>query len=119
MAPRKNTVALEVELEEIKKSLNFMSDELSKVAKQQMLLDLMGEIKQLRTIIKEKDNKISDLERRIEDLEQNTRMEDVIINGLDTTHRSYASTTNGKSKDGEDAPIEELQTLERQVIKFI
>lgn len=119
MAPRKNTVPLEKELEEIKKSLNFMSHELSKVAKQQMLLDLMDEIKQLRNIIKEKDNKINDLERRIEDLEQYTRMEDVIIIGQDTTHRSYASTTTGKSKDGEDAPTEELQALERQVMKFL
>ncbi len=116
MAPRKSTVALEDELEEIRKSLNFMSEELSKVAKQQMLLDLMSEIKQLRNVIKEKDNKINDLERRIEDLEQYTRMEDVIINGLDTTHLSYTSATAGKSKDGEDATTEELPTLERQVI---
>ncbi|ROL43579.1 hypothetical protein DPX16_13510 [Anabarilius grahami] len=90
-------------LEEIRKSLNFMSDELSKVAKQQaMLLDLMDEVKQLKNLVKEKDKRIEGLERRIDDLEQNSRMEDLIISGLETTHRTYASTV-ARDKVGEDA----------------
>lgn len=118
MPPKKASNALEEELEGIGKSLNFMSDELSKVAEQQaMLLDLMDEVKQLKNLVKEKDKKIDSLERRIDDLEQYTRMEDLIISRLDTTHRTYARTTAG-GKDGEDAPTEELQTIEWQVIKF-
>ena len=121
MPQKKANPGVEEELEEIRKSLNvFMSDELSKVAKQQgMLHDLMDEIKQLKNLIKEKDKKIDSLERRIEDFEQYTRMDDLIINGLETHHWTYARTTAGGGKDGEDAPAEELQTLEQQVMKFL
>ncbi len=46
------------------------------VAKQQtMLLDLMDEVKQLKNLVKEKDMKMEGLERRIDKLEQYTRME--------------------------------------------
>lgn len=118
MPPKKASNVSEEEMEEIRKSLNFMSEELSKVAKQQvMLLDLLGEVKQLKNLIKEKDKKIEGLERRIEDLEQYSRMEDIIVSGLETTHRTYASTAAGRS-DGDDASTKEMQTLETQVITF-
>ncbi len=118
MPPKKISTVVEDELEEIRKSLNFMSDELSKVAKQQtMLLDLMDEVKQLKNLVKEKDKKIEGLERRIDELEQYTRMEDLIISGLETKHRTYASTV-ARDRGGEGALPEELQTLEKQVIKF-
>lgn len=105
-------------MEEIRKSLNFMSDELSKVVKEQaMLLDLMDEVKQLKNLVKEKDKKIDGLERRIDDLEQYTRMEDLTINGLETTHRTYASTV-ARDKVSEGALPDELQMLEKLVIKF-
>lgn len=55
MPPKKNSNAVEEELEEIRKSLNFMSEELSKVAKQEaMILDLMNEIKQLKNLVRRK-----------------------------------------------------------------
>lgn len=60
MPPEKNVV--EDELEGIRKSLNFMSEEPSKVAKQKaVVLDLMNEIKQLKNLDKERDKKINDL----------------------------------------------------------
>lgn len=117
MPPKKATNVMEEEMEEIKKSLNFMSEEISKVLKQQSkLLDLMEEVKQLKNLVKEKDKVITGLERRIEDLEQYTRMEDLIITGLDATHRTYASVTD--QKDGQNITIEELNLLERQVTQF-
>ncbi|RXN08789.1 X-linked interleukin-1 receptor accessory -like 2 [Labeo rohita] len=79
--------------------------------------DLMDEVKQLKNLVKEKGKKIKGLERRINELEQYTRMEGLIISGLETKHQTYASTVAG-GKEGEDAPPEELQTLEKQVIKF-
>ncbi len=89
MPPKK--ISSVVEDEEIRKSLNFMSGKLSKVAKRQtMLLDLMDEVKQLKNLVKEKDQKIEVLERRVDELEQYTRMEDLIISGLETKHRTYA-----------------------------
>ena len=51
---------IEKDMEEIKKSLNFMSEEINKGAKQQAhLLDLLEEVGQLK--IKEKDERIEDL----------------------------------------------------------
>lgn len=109
---------MEKDMEEVKKSLNFMSDELTKVAKQQTdLIKLIEEVQNLKSVIKEKDKKIEELENRVEQLEQYTRMEDVVISGLETTHCTYARATSG-DKEGEDAPQAELLTLEKQVIQF-
>ncbi|XP_055019421.1 uncharacterized protein LOC129411744 [Boleophthalmus pectinirostris] len=113
---------MDEELQNIQKSLNFMSDELSKVAeKQEKLLALVTEVAKLKKIIKAKDAIIRGLEHRIEDLEQYTRREDIIVSGLQTTHRSYARATvmSMTTESGEDAPPEEQQTLERQVIQFL
>lgn len=79
---------------------NFMSDQLRKVGKQQsVLLELMDEIKQLKNLVKEKEKIIT--EQTADDLEQYTRMEDVIISGLDTKHRIYASAKIG-DRDGKE-----------------
>ncbi|XP_030014997.1 stonustoxin subunit beta-like isoform X2 [Sphaeramia orbicularis] len=90
------TKKLAEDMEEVKKSLNFMSEELSKVAKQQTgLLDLIEEMRKLKEVIREKDKKIDELERRVEDLEQCIRMDDLMITGLKTNHCTYASITAG------------------------
>lgn len=114
------------ELEEIRATLK------------ETLMNLTSEINELEEIkaknntleemIKAKDNRINELERRVEDLEQYTRVEDVIITGLATKHRSYArvvaqegGTGGGKvsgSVGGQLDPPEEQQTLERQVVEF-
>lgn len=106
------------EMDEIRKSLSFMSEELSNIAKQQtMLLSLMEEVKQLKELVKAKDARIVGLERRVDELEQYTRTEDVIITGLQTKHRSYASVAR---EDGDaESPAEEIETLEMQVITFL
>lgn len=105
-------------MEEIRKSLSSLAEDVKTVAKQQdTLMELINEIKLLKNIVKEKDKKIDDLERRIDELEQYTRKDDLIISGLETTHRTYARAASG-DKPGDDAPLDELETLERQVIKF-
>ncbi len=107
------------ELEEIKKSLNFMLEEISKVVKQQVnLMSLMEEVHELRATVKQRDQKIQLLEQRIDDLEQCSRADDFIITGMETKHRSYARTTAG-DQQGEDSPPEELHTLEQQVVQFM
>lgn len=81
----------------------------------------MDQIKELKNLITEKDKKIQLLERRVDELEQQTRLEDVIITGLETKHRSYArviETGIGVKTGGDEPPVEELQTLERQVVEF-
>lgn len=116
------------EMEEIKKSLNGMTEELAQIAnKQTQLLELMEEVKHLKNMIEEKDEKIKTLQervddlekssKRIDDLEQYSRMDDLVITGLETRHQTYARAASSTDK-GEDAPVQELQTLEEQIIQF-
>lgn len=107
----------ELEMFEIKQSLNFMSGEIAKIAKQQnTIMNMMGEIRELKRQNEEKENKIRMLETRVADLEQYSRINDVIISGLETRHRSYASAAAGATN--EDPPDTELISLEQQVLRF-
>lgn len=107
------------ELDEIKASLKTLTDEISKVAtQQQSLLGLMEEIRKLREIVNQRDKKIEELEQRIDALEVHSRSKDLIITGLETKHRSYARVAAG-ADEGENAPPEELQSLEQQVLQFL
>lgn len=113
------------ELEEIKKQLTIMTENINKVLTQQAtLLGLVNEMSELKTSInnrnKKIDEKIEHLEQRIDDLEQYSRADDLIISGLATTHRSYArvaATASGHL--GEEASPEEQHTLEQQVLQFM
>lgn len=68
-----------------------------------------------------KDIEIQKLSNRIDQLEQYTRRENIIISGLQTDHRSYASAATGaiSSETHENAPNNEQQDLESQVIQFM
>lgn len=115
MPPKRNVIN-EEELDDIKKSLNYLSEEVTNISKQQkMILDLMGEIKDLKRQNEEKDKKITVLENRICDLEQYSRINDVIISGLGTTHRSFASVT---ATDNREPAEHEVLSLEQQVMVF-
>ncbi len=96
--PLKKALSAE-EADEIKKSLDFLSEEVSAVRLQQKsIMDHVKEVKALRTENAEKDKQIAHLERRVTDLEQYTRMNDVIITGLHVKHGSYTrvvSVENG------------------------
>lgn len=60
MPPKKNE-----EIEDIKKSLDFLSEEIATVSKQQkMKMDLMSEIKEHKKQNEEKDKRIASLEYR-------------------------------------------------------
>lgn len=75
MPPKKNVEKKNEEVEEIKKSLDFMSEEIiTTSAQQKMIMDLMGEIKELKRQNVEKDKKISLWECQVADLEQSLRM---------------------------------------------
>lgn len=95
------------DMEEIKKSLNDVSDELSKMVEKQDLMSLIDEVQQ----------RIEELERRLDDLEKCTRMDELVASGLVTSRRSYARNTAG-NKEGEDAPSGELHSLEQHVFKL-
>ena len=85
---------------------------------QTKLLKLREEVPELKSLIKEKDRRFEDLERRIDDLEFYSHEDDLLISGLETRHRSYARATTRDSL-GEDTPRGELNMLEQQVIQFL
>lgn len=58
------TIKFAEEVEEIKKSLNFMSEEISKMVKQQATL--MGEQRELRTMTEQRDQRIELLRAKSE-----------------------------------------------------
>ena len=95
MGPKKLPV-----VDDIKKSLDFLSEEVSAVRLQQEgILTLVEEVKALCIQNEEKDRKIAFLENRVADLGKYTRMNDIIITGLDINTRSYAravAITNGE-----------------------
>ena len=61
------------------------------------------------------------LENIIDQLEQYRRHENIIIAGFKTKHKSWSHrvTSNDANCDGENAPHEELETLENQVIGYL
>ncbi|KAI9535925.1 hypothetical protein NQZ68_039025 [Dissostichus eleginoides] len=116
MGPRKSQSAEEVD--EIKKSLDFLAGEISAVRLQQKgILDLVEEVKILRIQNAEKDKRLEYLESRVEDLEQYTRIIDVIITGLKVKPRSYARAV-GADAGGEPGELDASST-EQQVAAFL
>lgn len=112
----KTKSAREDELADIKKSLNFMSSELTNISEQQkVIVDLMKEVKELKIQNEEKNKRIITLENRLADLEQYTRINDIIISGLEIKPRTYARAA---APEGE--PTEpDLESVEQQALRFL
>ncbi|KAL3988971.1 hypothetical protein ACER0C_013289 [Sarotherodon galilaeus] len=88
------------EIEDIKKSLDFLTEETSAIKLQQKyILDIVKEIRSLHNQNAEKEKWIVYLESRVTDLEQYTRIKDVIIMGLKIKPRSYARAVIADSKE--------------------
>lgn len=86
MGPKTNQQIQDID--DIKKSLDFLTQEVSAVRLQQKrIMELVAEVKALRIQNAEKDKQIAFLENRVS--EQYTRMNDVIATGLHTKPRSY------------------------------
>ncbi|XP_060765748.1 uncharacterized protein LOC132873941 [Neoarius graeffei] len=106
------------EIEDIKKSLDFLGEEISAVRVQQKtILDLVEEVKALRLQNSEKAKRIAILENRVEELEQYTRMNDIIVTGLQIQPRSYAGAV--ARRDGEELNEEDANSVEKQVLAFL
>lgn len=96
-----------------------MSAEISDVAKKQTeLVALMEEVRLLKLGLKEKDKKISELEKRVDDLEQYSRMDDLLISGLEIKPQNYARAVRGAGVGDEATPAEQA-SLEDQVLRFL
>lgn len=117
MGPKKTSAGMEEELEEIKRSLGKVLEQTDIIANQQkMIINLMEEIKMLKMQNQEKDKRINALENRLADLEQYSRINDLIITGLAIKPRSYAravSTTHGEPTEMDQ------ESTEQQVVTFL
>ena len=82
---------------------------------QKDIMDLMKTIKELKQQNVEKDKKINMLEERVDQLEQYSRLNNVIVSGLPTKPRSYAKAVGSTSRDDP----EEEASVEQQVIDFM
>ena len=68
----------------------------------------------------DKDKKILVLETRVDELEQYTRQDALVISVLKTRHKPYArATVSEQLQDSQNAPYEEIESLEDQVTRFI
>jgi len=104
------------EIEDIKQPLNFMSGELTTVTKQlKVLMDLMDEIKEVKRQNMKKDQKVSVLEKRLDDLEQYSRINDLTVSGLQTKPRSYARVETMDALP----MVSDIESLEQQVINYL
>lgn len=98
---------------DLKESIDSLAEDVSAVKTQQtQLLELLEEVKQLRLQNQEKSRRITELERRVDDLEQYSRINDVIISGIQIKPRSYARAVVGD--DGEPGE-QETRSVEQQV----
>ncbi|XP_061740084.1 uncharacterized protein LOC133541048 isoform X3 [Nerophis ophidion] len=114
MGPKRTPAA--EENEDIKKSLQFLSQDVNDIRiKQDIILKLVDEVTELRMCIQERDKKIGELERKVEDLEQYSRLNDVIVTGLKVQPRSYAHAAGSESASGDP----EAGSVEEQVVDFL
>ena len=120
MPPKKAVPVTWDDLAEMKESMDSMSEKMTSVSSQQgKLMELLAEVQQLKTENVEKDKKIATLEQRLDEIEQYTRMNDIIINGLKTRHKSYARAVTSDGAVSSEPTEEEAETLENQVIGFL
>lgn len=87
---------------------------------QKTLTGLVEEIHELKIIITQRDQRIELLEQRVDDFEQYSQADDLLITGLESKHQSYARVAGpAGDQQGEDAPSEKLHTLEKEVVQFL
>ncbi|KAI2645669.1 Orotate phosphoribosyltransferase [Labeo rohita] len=96
----------------------MLTEEVSGVRQQQKtIMSLVEEVKASRQQNIEKDKWIMLLENRVADLEQYTRMNDIIVTGLEIKPRSYARAVTTLN-EGETSEQDDT-TVEQQVTAFL
>ena len=100
--------------------LHEIKQDLKKVlSSQELISNLQKQIIHLSEENKKKDIKISALEKRVNDLEQYTRQDDIIISGYKSKHQTYARRAGSNLEvDNANAPEDEKTNLETEIINF-
>lgn len=104
--------------EKVKLSLDALTKEMIIIKEQQKtIIGLVEDIKILRFQNEEKDKRLAYLEGRVADLEQYTRLNDVIVTGLQIRPRSYARAVTRTTQEPPDD--QDVKSTEEQVATFL
>ena len=116
-----NSLTSAEELKYIKENLSSLSMDVAEVLRnQKQMQQLIGTIQNLQKELKQKDEKILQLEERIDDLEQYTRKDDIVIAGLQTRHLSYSrAAIRGDDAHGENASSTEVDFWKCKSLTFL
>ena len=119
MPPKQNDADLKTDIADIKSSLEFICKSVDELTKSNGVNEKI--INDILSAMKIKDQRIDDLERRVNDLEQHSRKRNIIVTGLNVHSYAHAATrtrsTRGSTQtDGED--VSESNEMRKQFVKF-
>ena len=119
MPPKQNDADLKTDIADIKSSLEFICKSVDELKKSNGINEKI--INDILSAMKIKDQRIDDLERRVNDLEQHSRKRNIIVTGLNVHSYAHAATrtrsTRGSTQtDGED--VSESNEMRKHVVKF-
>ena len=102
------------DLSSIETAIDIMSGKIDELDDASQILKMVGK---LQSLVELKDKQIETLEKRIGDLEQYSRIDNVIIHGVKTRHKVWSRqiTPCNANTHGENSPHEELENLEEHV----
>ena len=110
-----------VNADDIKSCLNTMNDKINELFTFKIeITEILCLATKLKKIIHEKENEVKDLKNRVEDLEQHTLRDNLIIEGYKTNHVLYAhvASNNNAATTCENASQDEMDSHECQVVSY-
>ena len=118
--PQRNDTDLNTDIADIKSSLQFLCKSVDELKQSNTTNE--NKINDLLKSIKAKDERIEQLEHRVNDLEQHSRKRNVIVTGLNmhsyshTATRTRSARTSTQMNDGDD--ISESSAMRKNFVKF-
>lgn len=108
------------EIRAIRKDLSVILKQQELITKQQATIEsLVNEIQALKEERSKQTKDIAELQKRVDELEQYTRADDVVISGLNIQAQSYAAAASSTEERNEDAPQQETFILEEKLCQAL
>lgn len=111
---------LQAEVNEMKEAISMLSSAIDKISNQQQVINsLVKEMAQLKTLNAEQRDRIETLENRVDELEQYSRLNDIIVSGLDIKPKTHTKTAAKALGHDMETSEEERLTVEEEVVAFL
>ena len=108
------------EITEMRTTLEFVSAKLDVITRLQKDLETATQaIAKLQQENKQKEENIMTLESRVDELEQYSKNDNIVITGLNVHYRSVAGAVSSTMQDYDNITDSELESLETQVISYL